>query len=246
MSDLPDLDDQTIHDNETIDEDVNSLTNITAEPVEISEGIGNYSDSGSGSDGGSDSDVEITEESEFSTSKDQPEFMKENTISGKLEETEEKRVVSTHQKQSIAGQPESDESEDEDEDEGGDSFKKLEAKLHRDILLKYHPEIEQQNYSEILALCKLSRDITGSIVDPLHRTLPFLSKYERARVLGMRTKQLNTGSAAFVDIPADVIDGLIIARLELAQGKIPFIIRRPLPNGQSEYWKLTDLEDIYY
>ena len=38
-----------------------------------------------------------------------------------------------------------------------------------------------------------------------------------------------------------MIDGLTIAEEELKQ-KIPFIIRRPLPNGASEYWKVKDLE----
>ena len=35
---------------------------------------------------------------------------------------------------------------------------------------------------------------------------------------------------------------LAIAEEELKQKKIPFIIRRPLPNGASEYWKVKDLE----
>ena len=39
-----------------------------------------------------------------------------------------------------------------------------------------------------------------------------------------------------------MIDGLTIAEEELKQKKIPFIIRRPLPNGASEYWKVKDLE----
>jgi DNA-directed RNA polymerase I, II, and III subunit RPABC2 len=239
MSNVPDLDDRTSDIDETTDEDVNSLKNII---TGAGEGSGEI-----GSDSGGDSDIESTEELETSTSKDQPEndqseFMKENILSGKSEAAGGKGSDSAHKTAPIADQLESDESEEEEDN----YLKKLEVELHRDILLKYHPEIKQQNYNEVLALCKLSRDTTGSIVDPLHRTLPFLSKYERARVLGLRAKQLNTGSDAFVEIPEGVIDGLIIARLELAQGKIPFIIRRPLPNGQSEYWKLTDLEDIYY
>jgi hypothetical protein len=33
-----------------------------------------------------------------------------------------------------------------------------------------------------------------------------------------------------------------IALEEFKQKKIPFVIRRPLPNGISEYWKMQDLE----
>ena len=47
-------------------------------------------------------------------------------------------------------------------------------------------------------------------------------------------------------IPVDkkIIDGYLIAQLELQQKVLPFIIRRPLPGGKSEYWRLADLELI--
>ena len=42
----------------------------------------------------------------------------------------------------------------------------------------------------------------------------------------------------------NIIDGFVIAKMELDEKKLPFIIRRPMPNGSSEYWKLSDLEII--
>ena len=45
-------------------------------------------------------------------------------------------------------------------------------------------------------------------------------------------------------VPENIIDGYIIAELELKEKKIPFIIRRPIPNGSCEYWHLKDLEII--
>ena len=47
-------------------------------------------------------------------------------------------------------------------------------------------------------------------------------------------------------VPENVVDGYIIAELELQQKRIPFIIRRPLPNGGCEYWNLKDLEIISF
>jgi DNA-directed RNA polymerase I, II, and III subunit RPABC2 len=41
-----------------------------------------------------------------------------------------------------------------------------------------------------------------------------------------------------------MIDGYLIALKEFEEKKIPFIIRRPLPDGTSEYWRLSDLEII--
>jgi DNA-directed RNA polymerase subunit K/omega len=72
--------------------------------------------------------------------------------------------------------------------------------------------------------------------------MPFLSKYERTRVLGQRAKQINSGARPFIDNVRNIIDGYIIAEMELNAKLIPFIIRRPLPNGGSEYWKLADLQ----
>jgi DNA-directed RNA polymerase I, II, and III subunit RPABC2 len=78
----------------------------------------------------------------------------------------------------------------------------------------------------------------------LHRTVPFLTKYERTRIIGQRAKQINSGSKPFVNVPQHIIDGYIIAELELKQKKIPFIIKRPIPGGGSEYWNVKDLELI--
>ena len=93
-------------------------------------------------------------------------------------------------------------------------------------------------------LSKVIRSDDGTILDPLHRTLPIMTKYEKTRILGQRAKQLETGAKAFIDIPNGVYRGITIAEMELKEKKIPFIIRRPLPNNGFEYWKVEDLEII--
>ena len=90
------------------------------------------------------------------------------------------------------------------------------------------------------------RDSSNIIIDPLHKTIPFLTKYERARILGQRAKQIETGARPFVNVPENVIDSYVIAELELQQKRIPFIIRRPIPGGACEYWNLKDLEFISF
>jgi DNA-directed RNA polymerase I, II, and III subunit RPABC2 len=62
--------------------------------------------------------------------------------------------------------------------------------------------------------------------------------------LGERAKQINDGAKPFVVSDPSVIDGYLIALKELEEKKLPFIIRRPLNNGASEYWKLRDLEFV--
>tara|TARA_A100001011_G_C14214799_1_gene801527 strand:- start:807 stop:1340 length:534 start_codon:yes stop_codon:yes gene_type:complete len=131
---------------------------------------------------------------------------------------------------------------DSEDDSDDEEIKKLENSINKDVLTKFHPEIKQINYNELVTLSKIVKNKNGIPVDPLHKTIPFLTKYERAKVLGLRAKQINSGSDIFVEVPPNVFDGYTIAKMELEQKKIPFIIRRPLPNGTSEYWNLSDLE----
>ena len=146
-------------------------------------------------------------------------------------------------------QPEEDEKDDDDSDDSDDSdddddFRKLEQDMKRDILINYHPEVKQISNEELITLSTVSRDKNGQIIDELHKTIPILTRYEKARILGLRAKQINNGSNPFIKVPRDMLNGIRIAEKELEEKKIPFIIRRPLPNGGSEYWKVEDLENL--
>jgi len=73
-------------------------------------------------------------------------------------------------------------------------------------------------------------------------TTPNLSKYERTRVLSERTQQIENGSVIYISNAEGFTDAYSIALEEFKQRRIPFIIRRPLPNLESfEYWKLSDM-----
>ena len=129
-----------------------------------------------------------------------------------------------------------------EEDETELYLKRFDENTRKNIITDYYPELMQQNYDEVEALCRIVRNDEGIIMDPLHRTLPFLTKYEKARILGERAKQINSGAMPVIEVDNTVIDGYLIALKELEEKKIPFIIKRPLPNGGCEYWKLSDLE----
>jgi len=96
------------------------------------------------------------------------------------------------------------------------------------------------NYEDIKRHLVIVRGEDGAIQDPHHTTVPYLTKYERARVVGMRVTQLNTGAPPFVETTH--MDSLLIAEKELFEKKLPFIIRRPIPNKSPEFWRLCDLE----
>ena len=139
----------------------------------------------------------------------------------------------------------SDSDADSDDDSDDDNYlQKFDENIQRDVIQEYHPEMILHNYQEVEAMVKTTRDENGIIIDPLHRTNPFITRYEYARVLGERAKQINAGAKPFVKLEEGLIDGYLIALQEYREKKIPFIIKRPLPNGGCEYWSLKDLENI--
>lgn len=116
--------------------------------------------------------------------------------------------------------------------------------VHHDEIMLLHPESSAHNYDEIHKASLVTRNENNIIVDKLHTSIPILTKYEMAKILGQRTKQLNEGSEAFITWDRPTIDNALIAEEELMQKKLPFIIQRPLPNGGFEYWNVKDLEVI--
>lgn len=78
-------------------------------------------------------------------------------------------------------------------------------------------------------------------LDAHHRSQPFLSVYEKTKLLGFRANQLAQGARPYVVVPEHVVRTVDIARMELEQRRLPYIIKRPMPNGTFEYWRLSDL-----
>ena len=166
-----------------------------------------------------------------------------------VEEVEEKVVEKKGKKtkQTVKTQVQletSDEEEDDDDDDDTQYLQKFNSEINKNYIMEHHPECVINNYDEISSLTSVIRDKNNNIIDDLHRTLPYLTKYERARILGQRAKQINSGAKVFVKVPENIIDGYLIAQMELEQKRIPFIIKRPIPGGGCEYWNLKDLEIV--
>jgi len=137
--------------------------------------------------------------------------------------------------------------DDEEEDDYDDNYlQKFDNDIIKNYVNEFHPECLNHNYDEIAKMSVVVRNSDNIIVDVLHRTIPYLTKYEKARILGQRAKQIETGAKPLVKIPENIVDSYIIAELELREKKIPFIIRRPIPGGGCEYWNLRDLEVIAF
>ena len=78
----------------------------------------------------------------------------------------------------------------------------------------------------------------------IKETKPFISKFERIKIISIRAQQLANGAKSTINIPSNITDIKDIATLEYNAKKIPFMIRRFKPDGTYEDWRLTDFINI--
>jgi len=86
----------------------------------------------------------------------------------------------------------------------------------------------------------LSQDGNLAVPSQSRTTTPYMTKYERARVLGTRALQISMGAPVMVELEGET-DPLKIAMKELKAKKIPMLIRRYLPDGSYEDWAVDEL-----
>ena len=72
-------------------------------------------------------------------------------------------------------------------------------------------------------------------------TSRFLTKFERAKILGERAIQISNGAKVMVEVEKGIWDPMVIAEKELSEKKINYVIRRYLPDGNYEDWNLNEL-----
>ncbi|TKY51265.1 DNA-directed RNA polymerases II, IV and V subunit 6A [Spatholobus suberectus] len=111
------------------------------------------------------------------------------------------------------------------------------------------PEIEEGAEEDVEN--NKNEDIAGDPLDtvdkdeeqPVERprkTSKYMTKYERARILGTRALQISMNAPVMVELEGET-DPLEIAMKELRERKIPFTIRRYLPDGSYEDWGVDEL-----
>jgi DNA-directed RNA polymerase subunit K/omega len=103
-------------------------------------------------------------------------------------------------------------------------------------LYKQHPEIwipyEEQVHEKL--------HVKGPN-DPHHTTYPLLTRYEMTKIISFRASQIANGASPYILVPEGVTDAYHIAKMELKAKRLPYILKRPLPNGTFEYWRIADL-----
>ena len=110
-----------------------------------------------------------------------------------------------------------------------------------EVLYRHHPETIVDYAETVIPNVPLQVAPPDGALDAKHESPPFLTVYERTKILGTRTNQLAEGARPFVTVPEYVTQPLDIAKLELEQRRLPYIVKRPMPDGTFEYWRLSDL-----
>ena len=100
-------------------------------------------------------------------------------------------------------------------------------------------EFEDMKIEDILKLVSQEED-GNTEMEKEKTTTPFMTKYEKARILGTRALQISMNAPVLVDTAGET-DPLKIAEKELLEQVIPLIVRRYLPNGEHEDWAVKDL-----
>lgn len=122
------------------------------------------------------------------------------------------------------------------------NLQKIDDELKNNYIENFHSECLNISKDELDKLTKVTRDNDNNIIDEFHKTINIMTKYEKTRILGIRTKQLNNLNIPYVSIDEGLNNNYLIALKELNEKRLPFIIKRPMPNNKFEYWKLQDLE----
>lgn len=232
---------------ESDSESVEQLPKLRKQKKAIGKDAKLYDEEGeenSDAESGSDDDVSVAESGDDGSDIDDmnPEEMDENVLFADMAKKDEDEFQFGFNSGDEGSDLDDDDDDEDVYDEDVKYLQKLDESVKQQTIANHHPELIIHNYDEVEALSVVVKDERGVIIDPLHRTLPFLTKYERTRILGERAKQINDGAKPFVESDPSIIDGYLIALKELEERKLPFILRRPLSNGASEYWKLKDLE----
>ena len=73
-------------------------------------------------------------------------------------------------------------------------------------------------------------------------TTPFLTNNEKTRIIGQRSSEIANGATPNVNVKG-LKNPIKMALKELEEGKIPYLIKRPLTNNKKEF-EIREINDL--
>jgi len=109
------------------------------------------------------------------------------------------------------------------------------------FLNTHHPECRLDYIEEVQQKLPLSAYPPDSGSDTQHRSVPYLTLFEKTKIIGFRANQISQGARVLIQVPPHMTDVIEIAKKELEEKRLPYILKRPMPDGTFEYVRLADL-----
>ena len=73
------------------------------------------------------------------------------------------------------------------------------------------------------------------------KTAPFLTKFEKTKLIGIRAQMISNGSEPVVNVPVHIHDSIAIAELEFEKKCIPLFVKRYISDNEYELWRPEDM-----
>jgi DNA-directed RNA polymerase subunit K/omega len=92
------------------------------------------------------------------------------------------------------------------------------------------------------------KEVADNVKEP-RTTREYFTKYEYTALVATRAHQIAEGAKPLVDLTglktSDPRFIELVAKREIAMRKLPFIIRRQMPNGTAEFWSAQEMEVMW-
>ena len=99
---------------------------------------------------------------------------------------------------------------------------------------------EESEYKEIIS----KSNSYSKYYSSTKQTKPFLTKFEKTKLIGIRAQMIAEGSKPLVIVPEHITKCIDIAELEFKEKKIPLFIKRNINQVDYEYWRQEDMITI--
>lgn len=103
-----------------------------------------------------------------------------------------------------------------------------------------------ENHPEVKPIFR--KDVNAAPKDK-RITREYYTKYEYVALLSMRAQQLAEGARPLVGIDglktSDPMFVWNVAKREIEQRKLPFVVRRQMPDGTAEFWSVQEMETMW-
>lgn len=101
-----------------------------------------------------------------------------------------------------------------------------------------HPEVKPIFRGEVADAIKQPRVTRG-----------YFTKYEYTTLVATRAQQLAEGARPLVELTglrqSDPLFVWNVAKREIEQQKLPFVVRRRMPDGTAEFWSAQEMEVMW-